>query len=1740
MSEDSETVHLMDEELEDTGYEVPKHAPQFSKMVFPFPKPNVMLEMPQGSQPTIGHQPTTGHQSMNSISSNSTVQTQSRSESGSSTQYHGAEAWWSVGEFLQQGITHQSVGLSLSGKNDDDTWDLSDSIADLYMEASEREQQDRDKVTEQLKESKTEIDKKWLEKDTNNGFVRVFQPDSEVSKVFPCTLSTTAHKLCLQCGRPPNSLHIQLNGDIIRRLEPIDSPLAIQNEYLQTVGYKDIRKIQQMGLCSDLPWLVKFYAGKPLSDGTYSRNQLTSYAYVRKGKLLHQWVRRLCVVSGTRLLIYRDKNKTTKPTVVQLAKGEVEEVTIKGHERCLKLTSTQQGDRSVYLSFDSDNDYSKWLRKTKKATAKLPSKADLSNCHLEFLPETVFINEDLRSLNLRHNALKERPIEEDIYTIGWLDDLPKFHSLCSLNLADNNLSNFPVALCQMVTLTELNIASNKIKEIPPEIVHMSSLQMLHIHNNHLHSLPTEMTEMSSLKIIVLAFNHFSTIPEVLLQSQNSKSNLDSIIMAGNRVEKLPHEVLCRMQHIKKIDLRMNSLSLLPSETAKFHFLELVTHLDVRDNHIKDLDVRSLKSLEYLNCERNTMQSLQVNGSSLKNLYAADNELEVFSVNPKPEWLVNLDISRNKLPSLPPWVAECFFMVKLDASHNAITELPARLFCDARKLKVLNMSHNQISEVPTDTQNCVLEELHLEHNCLNLLPGHLMLQANKLKYLNLTGNNLQSVPQFSFTHSSRLHELYLSDNKLEDDCIPFLCSFTKLRILHIAHNRITEIRNRDIFKLENLQEINLSGNDLRTLPHNLGRHPKLQVLRANTNYLKELPDFKMANNLKVLEVGSNRLSDVSVTGLMGSQVQLLDISGNPDIMVKSSELKGISTIKKICTLDMRGQNRSLLDLRQAPFESGGCPWQTGLSQTSGMRNKLCVTILNKPQFTNEVEGLFGVFDGGRNEEVIKIIDDVISDTVLEESNQSSANQQSLKYALLSVHSKLQSTGQKVGAAAAVCHLKKENNQYSLCMANVGDVEVVICRRGEVVPVSRRFLVQSDQEECRRICKSDGIITEDGRVNGVAFQTRLLGSSFLYPHVIPDPHLVQVNLHHDDQFIIIANHGLWKYVNYEDAVKQIKNIPDPVIAAKRLQDLAQGYGSKESIGILVIRLLLSEKERNKMKTILQKQFQAEQELLAVLKERDAIKEEERRKKKEEIAHEEDGVPMDILKLKKHGKRRMQAFDVFHEEGGDYVSLAFSSSDSSSENWEEVLQKRLAEEVKNKELRHLFDDENKETDVMNAAFEMGYNGVDPNWNTKDTSKKKYKKKHHAPDPNVNIISPVNYQPNALINASPSVESVEFTKDYSGSQNVDRDAVLFHQMQIARSKSKSTDSMDSIQSVPNSSSYRDVPVATKSSSHSIEVLIHKPHHGSWEERLGGSQPSYLPTHQKNLSLQDFDWEVPNSCPDTKSVEMEHVKLHKLDRKFDASMNNLFVAENQEKSQPQGLVISPAGSDENVKETPEIYEDETIVSGYKTSPTIKDKKQRAPPPPPLPPRVSLEDLYAKPQKKERRAAPLPPTCGSPQGKTTIQVQEDEEKSAFQTVKPVVPPRTYLSKPEAGDNSQIKKLTDSLLALQGRDVLNIRAKISKFEIGDHQPSNVPERNVDYILTSEGSETQTSEDKGYLKHEPDVNSNSLTSLQNFYFALQNGTHTSQCHDEASNPFSTPSMESLLHKSLSQQSVIETYL
>jgi len=76
-----------------------------------------------------------------------------------------------------------------------------------------------------------------------------------------------------------------------------------------------------------------------------------------------------------------------------------------------------------------------------------------------------------------------------------------------------------------------------------------------------------------------------------------------------------------------------------------------------------------------------------------------------------------------------------------------------------------------------------------------------------------------------------------------------------------------------------------------------------------------------------------------------------------------------------------------------------------------------------------------------------------------------------------------------------------------------------------------------------------------VNGATRCTRLLGCSYLHPHVIPDPHVNSVTVNKDDEFVVIGNASLWSHVTPAEAVTEIRDVINPAAAAKRLRDLAQ---------------------------------------------------------------------------------------------------------------------------------------------------------------------------------------------------------------------------------------------------------------------------------------------------------------------------------------------------------------------------------------------------------------------------------------------------------------------------------------------------------------------------------------------------------------------------------------------------------
>jgi hypothetical protein len=111
----------------------------------------------------------------------------------------------------------------------------------------------------------------WLLLDSNNGFIRLYDPhDASLSppysrsKLVPCSMRTTIEQICSRLNNDldPRTWYVQYHGDRIRHLRPDERPLFIQHDYLLSIGYSSVQRLQQEGDKHDLGYLIRFLSGK--------------------------------------------------------------------------------------------------------------------------------------------------------------------------------------------------------------------------------------------------------------------------------------------------------------------------------------------------------------------------------------------------------------------------------------------------------------------------------------------------------------------------------------------------------------------------------------------------------------------------------------------------------------------------------------------------------------------------------------------------------------------------------------------------------------------------------------------------------------------------------------------------------------------------------------------------------------------------------------------------------------------------------------------------------------------------------------------------------------------------------------------------------------------------------------------------------------------------------------------------------------------------------------------------------------------------------------------------------------------------------------------------------------------------------------------------------------------------------------------------------------------------------------
>ncbi|XP_017292576.1 PH domain leucine-rich repeat-containing protein phosphatase 1 [Kryptolebias marmoratus] len=960
---------------------------------------------------------------------------------------------------------------------------------------------------------------------------------------------------------PTPALFIQLHGGVVRRLGDDERPLQILNEYLANLGFKEEWRVQEEGMNPEIGCLIRFYFGKPRSVGGSERVQLSGVFNVRKGKLtlpVNRWSKRQVTLSGTCLIVSSVKHAHTgKMHILPLIGGKVEEV--KRHSHCLAFSSAGPQSQTYYISYDSYAEHLRWHRMASKIASQRVNSVDLSCCSLEELPAQLFYSQDLTHLNLKNNFMSPH---------RGVPALTRFCKLRSLSLSNNALCEFPPALCDITSLTELNLSGNRLSCLPAEMASMHNLQTLLLDGNFLTSLPAELGFLEGLSYLGLSFNCFSCVPPVLEKLRG----VERLCLAGNQLSVLD---LFGLQWLpaRYVDLRLNRLQ--EVAVADSEQLVHVVQLDLRDTGLQELDVRCLCKLELLRCDRNSLSVLRVSGHALKSLHAAHNELRQLEMQSVPENLTVLDLSRNKLERVPDWLSESGRLEVLDINHNCVSELPVWLLSSGSLRKLL-AGWNDVCRLTERLERSQLEVLDLQHNHLTELPHNLFIKAQSLRYINVSANKLEDLPAASLSEDafSSLEELYVTNNNLTDKCIPLLTGHGHLRVLHVAYNQLQAFTASKLARLEQLEELDLSGNRLKAVPTTILSCQRLHTLSAHSNCITTFPEVLQLPEIKCVDLSCNELTEVTLPETLPPKLQELDLTGNPRLNLDHKSLELLNNIR--C-------------FRVDPSPSAPCAsdghgvpavWSHGFTEASGVKNKLCVAALAQDSFCGIREALYGVFDGDRNVEVPYLLQCTMGDVLAEELHRSQRQEDYMTNTFLTMQRKLGTAGQRMGGSAALCHIRHDpvapgehGGCFTLKAANVGRCRAVLCRGGKALLLSNAHSVR-EETEYRRVRQHNAIITEDNKVSGVTDSTRMMGYSFLCPSVTPRPHVTTMTLTPQDEFFLLGSRGLWDLLSPGEAVEAVRNVPDALAAAKKLVTLAQSYGCSDSVSTIVVQLSITE--------------------------------------------------------------------------------------------------------------------------------------------------------------------------------------------------------------------------------------------------------------------------------------------------------------------------------------------------------------------------------------------------------------------------------------------------------------------------------------------------------------------------------------------------------------------------------------
>ncbi|XP_042252939.1 vasorin-like isoform X2 [Thunnus maccoyii] len=259
----------------------------------------------------------------------------------------------------------------------------------------------------------------------------------------------------------------------------------------------------------------------------------------------------------------------------------------------------------------------------------------------------------------------------------------------------------------------------------------------------------------------------STVPRVPTSTRN-------LYIFQNGIDTLAQDDFRGLGELELLDLSQNELAEVPD--GVFEMLSKLKNLDLSSNHITHISKESfsgLVQLERLYLHANRIQSIHMEAfdglEMLLELKLQGNQLTSLPSLNFPNLLL-LDLSNNNIPTLGPSDLQTPHLEALKVASLGLISVNEDLIASLGNLHDLDISNNQLTEVPQALKQDSLKgliKLSLAANSLGELKKEDFQKLNGLQELDLSGLNLQGFPHGFFQTFPRLTLLTAAEN-------PFNC------------------------------------------------------------------------------------------------------------------------------------------------------------------------------------------------------------------------------------------------------------------------------------------------------------------------------------------------------------------------------------------------------------------------------------------------------------------------------------------------------------------------------------------------------------------------------------------------------------------------------------------------------------------------------------------------------------------------------------------------------------------------------------------------------------------------------------------------------------------------------------------------------------------------------------------------------------------------------------------------------